>query len=307
LSVEADGTAPFQFQWRVGGTNISGATNQTLVLANVQPAQSGLYSVVVSNTAGTTTSSNAVLSVVAPPVITVQPQSRTVIAGTNVILSVEMDGTAPFQFQWSVGDTNISGATNQTLALTNVQPAQSGVYVVMVSNAAGEAISSIAVLAVLEPPVITIQPRDQTVYTGADATFSVTAYGTEPMSFQWRRNGVPIPEAVGATHTLTDVQSAQAGTYSVVVSNAVGTAISAEAVLTVQGAESVRFVSAERTTNGDMRLVLTGMPLENTVVEASTDMVTWGPIFTNSVPVGPIELTDADATNYPVRYYRAVK
>jgi len=145
------------------------------------------------------------------------------------------------------------------------------------------------------------------VYPGTDVIFSVTASGSEPMSFQWRRNGVLIPEAVSATHTLNDVQSAQAGAYSVVVSNAAGTAVSADAVLAVQGADSMRFASTERMTDGAVRLVLTGVPLENTVVEASTDMVTWEPIFTNSVPSGQIEITDADAANYPARYYRAVR
>jgi hypothetical protein len=118
---------------------------------------------------------------------------------------------------------------------------------------------------------------------------------------------VPIPDAISATHTLTNVQSAQAGVYSVVVSNAVGTAVSVDAVLTVLGAESMRLVSVERRTDGLVRLVLTGRPLENAVVEASTNMVTWGPILTNSAQAGPIELTDADATNHPARFYRALR
>lgn len=306
LSMAVGGTAPFSFQWRFGGVSLAGATNQTLNLTNIQPAASGDYSAVVGNAAGTTTSSNAVLTVVAPPVITTQPQSQVVVAGADVILNVEADGTPPFSFQWRVDGTNLSGATDQTLALANVQPAQSGAYSVVVSNAAGEAVSSLALVVVLLPPVITTQPQDQTVYPGRDAIFSVTAYGSEPISFQWRRNGVAISEAVSATCTLNDVQSAQAGAYSVVVSNAAGTVVSADAMLAVQAAESMRFVSTERVTDGAVRLVLTGV-LENTVVEASTDMITWGPIFTNSVPAGQIEITDADATNHSARYYRAVR
>jgi hypothetical protein len=307
LNVAVGGSAPFTFQWRFGGVGLAGATNQTLSLTNVQPEASGDYSVVVGNAAGITTSADAVLMVVSPPVITAQPQSQTAIAGTSVILNVEVAGTAPFRFQWSLDGTSISSATNQTLVLTEVQPAQSGEYSVGVSNAAGEAISSMAVIAVLLPPVITIQPQSQTVYAGTEAIFSVIANGSEPMGFQWLRNGVPIPDGVGATHKLTDVQATQEGSYSVVVSNAAGMAVSVDAVLTILSSEQVRFVSAERMADGAVRVVLAGAPLENTVVEASADMVTWRPIFTNSAPATSIEFSDVDATNYSSRFYRAVR
>ncbi|HKQ36514.1 MAG TPA: LamG-like jellyroll fold domain-containing protein [Verrucomicrobiae bacterium] len=83
------------------------------------------------------------------------------------------------------------------------------------------------------PPTITRQPENQTVPVGGSATFTVTVGGTEPFSYQWRRNGEPITGAIERTLTLNDVQSSQAGAYSVVVNNASGTATSDNATLTV--------------------------------------------------------------------------
>src|SRR5206468_4252865 len=60
------GTAPTTYQWRFNGTNIAGATGSSLGLANVQLTNAGNYSVVLSNSAGTVTSSNAVLKVRVP-------------------------------------------------------------------------------------------------------------------------------------------------------------------------------------------------------------------------------------------------
>ena len=82
-------------------------------------------------------------------------------------------------------------------------------------------------------PVITTQPQSITVAQGNNASFSVTATGTAPLSYQWRRNGINITGANASTYTISNVQTSHAGSYSVVVSNASGTATSNNATLTV--------------------------------------------------------------------------
>ncbi|MBI3849394.1 MAG: immunoglobulin domain-containing protein [Verrucomicrobia bacterium] len=84
-----------------------------------------------------------------------------------------------------------------------------------------------------EPPVIVSQPVSIRVNEGADATFSVAASGNPILKYQWRRDGVNLPGATGASIVLTNVQFAQAGTYSVRITNAFGVAESSNAVLTV--------------------------------------------------------------------------
>ena len=82
-------------------------------------------------------------------------------------------------------------------------------------------------------PVINTQPQSQTVGIGQNATFSVVATGATPLSYQWRFNGSAIASATGSTYVHVSVQTNDAGAYSVVVSNALGTATSSNAMLTV--------------------------------------------------------------------------
>src|SRR5260221_5783788 len=72
------------------------------------------------------------------------------------------------------------------------------------------------------PALITSQPQSQTVIVGADVTFSVTAAGTGPLTYQWRKNGNTIVGATIPTLALSNVQFSDVGTYSAVVSNLVG-------------------------------------------------------------------------------------
>jgi glucose/arabinose dehydrogenase len=83
-------------------------------------------------------------------------------------------------------------------------------------------------------PAITTQPAPETVAAGQPATFSVTASGTPPLSYQWQRNGTNIPGATSASYTLPAVQASDSGAqFAVVVTNAGGSVTSSPATLTV--------------------------------------------------------------------------
>ena len=246
FSVTATGTAPLTYQWRKGGSNISGATSATYSMTNVQAADAGTYSVVVSNSAGNVTSANATLAVspaAVAPVITTQPASQSVIAGSGVTFSVTATGTAPLTYQWRKGGSNISGATSATYSMTNVQAADAGTYSVVVSNSAGSVTSANATLTVSPAavgPAITTQPASQSVTAGSGVTFSVTATGTAPLSYQWRKGGSNISGATSASLLLSNVQTNQDGNYAVVIANAAGSVTSADAVLSVQPVPSMK-------------------------------------------------------------------
>src|SRR6185436_6683667 len=185
MAVSAAGTAPLTYQWRFNGAIIPGATNATLNLPNVQPVSAGSYSVIVANKWGAAVGGPARLSVQAPPQISQQPQSRTVVAGVDTTFIVTASGGA-LQYQWRFNGTNIAGATNAALVLTNVQLAATGGYDVRVSNTFGATNSVVASLTVLVAPSITAQPESLTVIIGNTATFTAAASGTLPLGYQWR-------------------------------------------------------------------------------------------------------------------------
>jgi uncharacterized protein YpmS len=233
FSVVANGSAPFSYHWNLDGAAVSGATNASLSLTNVQTTQAGSYKVVVTNMAGSVTSAVAALTVVVPPGITTQPQSQAVARGQNVSFSVVANGTAPFSYQWNFDGAAVSGATNASLSLTNVQTTQAGSYKVVVTNMAGSVTSAVAALTVIVPPGITTQPQSQAVAKGQNVSFSVVANGSAPFSYHWNFDGAAVSGATNASLTLTNVQTTQAGSYKVVVTNMAGSVTSAVAALTV--------------------------------------------------------------------------
>jgi len=234
LGVTADGTPSMSYQWLCQETNLPGATNAFLTLTNIQLNQAGDYSVLVTNSLGSALSSNAVVTVVGqPPAITLQPTSQTAKFGNTAVFGANATGSTPLYYQWKFQGTNLVGATNLSLTLTNVQFSQAGNYSILVTNAFGSILSSNAALTVLGlPPLIVTQPMNQTVVLGKSASFSVTVSGTPPIFYNWIFGGVTnIPGATNSTLTLTNTQIEQAGYYSVVITNAFGSTQSSNAFL----------------------------------------------------------------------------
>lgn len=234
LTVTANGIAPLSYQWTLGGTNLPGETNYFLSISSLQPAQGGSYRVVVANPYGAVTSSVAQVNVLIPPSIVTQPVGTNVAAGQSFSLSVTPSGSAPFSYQWRFENSIISGASSATLTINNAQSVNEGIYRVIVNNSVGSVTSAVVFVRVLPAsPVILSNPVPVIVGASSNATFSVQAVGSQPLTYQWFFNGTPIVGATGSQYSLAGVQTNQAGSYVVVVSNTIGTATSASATLTV--------------------------------------------------------------------------
>jgi hypothetical protein len=125
------------------------------------------------------------------PLILAQPTNQAVRLGQNASFSVSAAGQDPLFFQWFFEGVPLSGRTNTTLPVTNVQSSAEGTYSVLVSNALGSVLSASARLVVLFDPTIVQQPLGRTVVAGETVTFSVavTNNATLPIHYRWRRNG----------------------------------------------------------------------------------------------------------------------
>jgi len=235
------------YQWRSNGVNISnggnvsGATSATLTLSSVSSANALNYTVVVTNSFGSVTSSVATLTVLDPGIVTQpSPESQSVPAGSTVNYNVVASGTPTFTYRWKKNGTDlanggvVAGATTANLTLTGVALGDSGTYTCAVTNGLGGGIiSSNAVLTVLDP-FISSQPQSLTRTNFDTAIFSVTAGGTPPFSYQWRKNGANIAGATASTLTLTSVSYLNTAGYTVVVTNTLGSITSSVAVLLVK-------------------------------------------------------------------------
>ena len=187
-------------------------------------------------------SSGGSSSSTAPPIaITIKsaPGSQSVADGKWAVLMVVAESAAPLSYQWQRNGAPIAGATTAVYVTPALSVADSGVqYSVTVSNGSTTVNSGPATVTVLPvAPTITDQPKAQTVDSGQKATFAVIARGSQPLSYQWQRDGVDIPNANSATYSIAEADPLDAGRrFRVIVRNAAGEAISDEAVLRVNGA-----------------------------------------------------------------------
>ena len=178
--------------------------------------------------------------VISAPVIVISPASQTNLLGATVTFTASASGS-PATVQWFQGATPILNATNAILSFT-VNAGSGGNYTAVFTNAAGSATTAVAVLTVSIPACLTQQPQSITTNVGATVTFAGGAGGTAPVSFQWQFDGTNISGATDESLVLTNAQPANAGSYTLVVSNPYGTNTSASAALT--------FISALQVVSG---------------------------------------------------------
>src|SRR3990167_10464207 len=181
FSVVATG-APLTYQWKKDGTTISGATSSSYTINSVSDSDGADYTVVVTNSCGSTTSAAATLTVNDSPTITTDPSSQTKCSGESVTFSVVATGTAPLTYQWKKDGTTISGATSSSYTINPVSDSDGADYTVVVTNSCGSSTSDAATLTVNDEPTITTQPESQTKCSGESVTFSVVATGTTPFT-----------------------------------------------------------------------------------------------------------------------------
>ena len=244
------------YQWRRDGNLIDGATTSKLSLANLQYSDAGDYTVEVSNFAGTTTSDVIPVRVVQPVTIETQPADVRGVLGGSVSLAVSAIGSDPITYQWTHNGEAIAGATSASLSLANLDEASAGDYQVVVTNPTGSVLSNAAALAVDAPPALSALSGSQSVIAGSGIELSVTAASNLAITYQWKRDGVSISGAVNSSMQLSNLTEADAGDYTVEVTNTVGTTVSAVVQISVIEPPSIAASPSAKTIGQYARLLL---------------------------------------------------
>lgn len=235
FSVEAEGSGTLAYQWRKGGVAVSGATSSTYAVSGATTSDAGSYDVVVSNSAGSVTSSAATLTVtdsagVVAPAITTQPAAQTVSTGSSVTLTVVASGSTPLTYQWSRDGAALSGATSASYTIAAAATSDAGSYTVVVTNSAGAVTSDAAVLTVSTSTSTGSSAQSAAVTTSAQAflaTLTTSQQSTAQLSWSLAsaRRWSNLPAALSSRNGVSwgSLSTAQKTAASSLISTALGT------------------------------------------------------------------------------------
>ena len=182
------------------------------------------------------------------------PISQSVNYGSNVVFAVKTNGTDTLTFQWYKNGSVLSGQTGTSISYSGVSCAggEAGNYEVVINNTAISQVVTGAVTLTVNDPYITTQPLGQTNVIGANGSFTVVAGGAPTLSYQWKLNGNPLSDgptgngstiagASSANLNISNMQTTDSGTYTVVVTTSAGgcTATSKNANVLIVGRPSL--------------------------------------------------------------------
>jgi len=240
FTVGVSGTPTPDIQWYKGTSILIGKTDPTLSLPNIESGDAASYTVTVSNSFGSATA-KASLKIILAPNISQQPAAATVVLGKAAKFTVKATGTAPLTYQWQLSTNNGNNWANITKATASTYTIAATAFGdnhhqfrCLVNNATGlTATSDSALLTVGSPPKILSSLANQTVATGASPNFSVVLTGSTPYTIQWFQGTTLLDDQTSTTLLLSNVQVANAGIYTIKVTNIYGTA-TAKATLKVK-------------------------------------------------------------------------
>jgi uncharacterized repeat protein (TIGR02543 family) len=226
-------------------------------------------------------------------------QSQIVNPDDTVMFAISPPIQKPLSYQWYFNDTVLAGETADTLTLANLTAEKAGNYTVKVSDNGAEIAKATSTLRINIPdtaPSITTPPQSQTVNAGDAVTFSVVATGDAPLNYQWYFNNAVLTGKNDATLALTNVTAANAGAYTVKVSNASGSGetTSDAATLTVNTQPGITTPPQSQTVNA-------GDTVTFSVVATGDAPLSYQWYFNNAVLTGKnaatLALTDVTAAN----------
>ena len=197
------------------------------------------------------------------PAITGQPAPAATLSGRTTNFTLSATGPA-LQYQWRAHGTNLPGATNTTLVLTNIQLTEAGFYHAAVFNPGGAQLTDVAYLTIYPPITFTVQPTNQNVLPGTNVTLVSLATGTGPVRYQWRLNGTNMPNATNASHSFIGASLAHHGLWQVTATDNLGSidSLAASVFVLIKGGVAVPMQTNTVLQGGNatFSIVATGAP-----------------------------------------------
>jgi alpha-tubulin suppressor-like RCC1 family protein len=187
----ANGSQPISYQWQHSGTNLPGATGTALALTALTIADSGTYALRASNIGGASTSAVAQLTIYQNAVLLTGLSNKVVQVGDNVVLAVSATGSQPLGYTWRFNGIPYLNPPGPTLVINNVQAADSGFYVVTVTNQFGSVSSTSRVSVVNSPSAVVAWGDDSGGQTDVPPGLGdiVAVAGGDYHTIALRRNG----------------------------------------------------------------------------------------------------------------------
>jgi hypothetical protein len=255
----------------------------------VMPLGTNTVVLTVSDSASNQTVRAIAVIVPGEPHIVTQPADQTAVAGTNVTFNIKACGAEPVRYQWQHSGTNLPFATNTALTLPNAQRADEGGYQVIASNDYASATSVVATLTLNYPPAVIRQPVSQLGVPGCAVTFKASVSGTPPLSCQWQMDGGVLEGRTNTTLALTNLRPGDFGTYTLVVTNAFGSATSSNAVLALGRAPVARADTIYRFAAGGVRVHVSVLLANDT--DTNGDGLSILGVSSNSAAGGTVSLS----------------
>jgi len=245
----SQGTSPMTYQWYKDEKSVLSAASLSYNITTADTSNDGIYYCKATNICGSDSTNQSIMIVNEKPKVTAQSSSKTVCGNQSTTMYVTASGTAPLTYQWYKEANEISGATNNTYTLSSITSNDAASYYCKVSNGCTTVpVSSTAIeLTVNTAPTITTQTSGINVCETNSATFSITATGTAPITYQWYDANSSISSATNNSYSINSVNASDIGNYYCVATNSCGNANSNPISLSVKSAPSINLQPASAT------------------------------------------------------------
>ena len=234
LTATVEGTLPITYQWLQDGLPLPGETNSTILIITSLATPAATYQVVATNAAGSATSLPALVYITKRTQTITFTAPTLVNAGTGVTLTATASSGLPVTLSLLSGPASLSGSlltgTGGGDVVVKASQAGNGLY------AAAESVDrTVRFVAGALSPFITSPLVDQLPLVGTRLSLQVASLGTPTPTYQWQKDGNPIPGATLSSYVVPTLTLADTGPYTVTATNLAGTATSS-AQITVQSA-----------------------------------------------------------------------